>query len=69
VRALFPEANLKERLGSELNDPSMYQPLFCWDLFDQRKIKELIDTGFKFKNQNGQSPACLSNLISIFFPM
>ena len=46
----FPEANLKERLGSEFNDPLLYQPLFYWDLFNKRKIKELIDTEFKLKN-------------------
>jgi hypothetical protein len=35
-------------LGSELNDPFLYQPLFYRDLFNKRKIKELIDIWVKF---------------------
>ena len=42
-RKIFPEANIPERLGSQLNDPSLYQSLFYRDLFNKRKIKELID--------------------------
>jgi hypothetical protein len=35
-------------LGSELNDPFLYQPLFNGDLFNNCKIKELIDIWVKF---------------------
>ena len=43
---IFPEAILPEGLGSELNDPSVYQPLFDRDLFHKRKIKELTRQSF-----------------------